>query len=93
MKKVADFLIKRAEIISNIQLKSDNSAENRLALQNFSNQTLPVFKILVALEPNNPMRININKILAEGNRDASITYNNIISQNVPIFRPGLTLYF
>lgn len=77
MKSISEYLSKRLELIKAIHFKSDNLAEKQKVLQSFSNETAPVFRILLGLDPLNPLRIKVNEILSVREKDASVTYNKI----------------
>lgn len=77
MKSISEYLSKRLDLIKAIQFKSDNLADKQKVLQSFSNETAPIFRILSQLEPTNPLKIKINVILSERQKNASVTYNRI----------------
>lgn len=77
MKSISEYLSKRLDLIKAIQFKSENLAEKQKMLQSFSNETAPVFRILLELDQSNPLRIKVNEILSVREKDASVTYNKI----------------
>jgi hypothetical protein len=77
MKGVSDFLSKRLDRIKEINVKGDNMAEKRRALESFSNEIIPIFEILDQLDSANSLKIKVNKILIEPGLSTTDIYNGI----------------
>lgn len=77
MKGVSDFLSKRLDRIKEINVKGNDIAEKRKALESFSNEIIPIFEILDQLDSANSLKIKVNKILIEPGLSTTDIYNGI----------------
>jgi len=77
MKGVSDFLSKRLDRIKEINVKGNDMAEKRKALESFSNEIIPIFEILDQLDSSNSLKIKVNKILIEPGLSTTDIYNGI----------------